>query len=265
MKQIINRTLSLFGLELRRIARKPGSPHRPIGDVRMFLEDIRARGFEPRGVIDVGANRGRWTSMLLSVFPDSNVIMIEPQEEMRPLLDQLCRENPKLEFIQAGAGREPGELVQTIWEDLAGSSFFPEISEEKIREGKQRMTPITTIDDILKERRSFFPDLVKLDVQGFELEALRGATSLFRRTEVFILETSLYRFHQDMPVTVECIQFMAEKGYDLYDVTESLRRPFDGALGQVDLAFARASGILRASNRWDVEQGAPADGEKPRR
>ena len=224
----------------------------------MFLEDIKARGLEPRGIIDVGANRGDWTVMALSVFPDARVMMIEPQREMRAFLSQLCAMNPKVQWVEAGAGRERGELAQTIWDDLAASSFVPQASEEAIRAGRQRLTPVVTINELLRERPDFMPDLVKLDVQGYELEALKGASDLFGRTEVMILETSLYRFMPGMPMTADCIQFMAERGYDLYEVLGGLRRPLDGALGQVDLAFAKTGGSLLLSNEWSAAQGAIA-------
>lgn len=225
---------------------------RPIGNIGMFLEDLQARGFAPRGIIDVGANRGDWTRMALSVFPEAKILMIEPQREMQIHLDQLCSENHNLEFIHAGAGRESGQLIQTIWEDLAGSSFLPEPSQEKLQTGKQRITRIVTIDNLIENRSEFFPDLVKLDIQGFELEALKGSTSLFGRTQVFILETSLFEFMPNMPITAECINFMTAKGYEIYDVAEYRRRPLDGALGQIDLAFVLRDGAFRRSSVWEA-------------
>jgi len=210
----------------------------------MFLEDIRERGFRPRGVVDVGANRGGWTRMARAIFPDARVILIEPQDEMRSLLEQLCEDNSGIEYVQAGAGSQPGQLLQTIWDDLDGSSFLPAASAEAVRAGRQRMTPIVTIDQLLAARPDFHPDLVKLDVQGYELEVLKGGSSLFGRAEVMILETSLYQFLPNMPVTIDCINFTAERGYAFYDVTESLRRLLDGALGKIELAFARVGGEL---------------------
>ena len=252
MKRLLKAALRQMGLEVSRIPKQsnPGGADRPIANIRMFLEDIHARGFNPQGIIDVGANRGHWTRMALSVFPNARVLMIEPQEEMRHSLEGLCSSFKSVEYVRAGAGRESGELVQTIWEDLAGSSFLPEVRDDKIADGTQRNTPVVTIDELLSERKSFVPDLVKLDIQGFELEALKGATSAFGATQVFILETSLYHFMKGMPTTADCIRFMAERGYELYDVTEFLRRPLDGALGQIDLAFALREGTLRSSDRW---------------
>ena len=105
--------------------------------------------------------------------------------------------------------------------------------------------PVRPIDVILQAQGWGVPDLVKLEVQGFELEALRGADSLFAKTELFILEVSLFPFIAGTPIVREVIAFMAERGYELYDIPGSGRRPYDGALGQVDFAFARTQGTLR--------------------
>lgn len=229
----------------------PGDKRRPIAKIQLFLEDLSARGFKPKGIIDVGAHRGDWTKMALRVFPQARVMMVEPQEELKPDLTAVCRLHPNVEFLATGAGRQQGELVQTIWSDLAGSSFLPETSEKRLGNGTQRITPVTTIDEILAERPEFTPELLKIDTQGFELEVLSGAKSLLGMAELIILETSLYQFVPGMPVTFDCIKFMEENGYVLYDITEYLRRPLDGALGQVDLAFALRNGRLRQSNAWD--------------
>ena len=65
-----------------------------------------------------------------------------------------------------------------------------------------------------------------------------------------ILEVSLFEFMAGQPVAREVITFMGDRGYEIYDVPGFLRRPFDGALGQMDLAFVRTQGVLRSKHDW---------------
>jgi FkbM family methyltransferase len=177
--------------------------------------------------------------------------LIEPQDEMEPFLSELIKTVPNCHWVQAGAGRKSGELVQTIWEDYAGSSFLPEVNADLLRSGKQRKTKIVTLDYLLTDTYpQFVPDLVKLDIQGYELEALSGADTLFGRTEIFILEVSLFEFMPRQPIARGMISFMSARGYELYDIPGFSRRPHDGALGQMDLAFVKSAGFFRKVTEW---------------
>lgn len=227
-----------------------GSEKRPIGSYRSFLEDVRAREFSPELVLDVGANQGLWTTMAKDIWPDANFLLIEPQVEMKKHLDDLCSSSENVAWIEAGAGAEQGKLALTMGEDLTQSTFLPYLDKELLRKGQQREISMITIDSLLASRKLGAPDLVKLDVQGFELEVLRGADSLIGSTELFVMEVSLFPFMPGMPVLREVIEFMGERGYEVYDIAGYLRRPLDGALGQIDLAFARSGGLLRRSSEW---------------
>lgn len=228
----------------------PRQDERPFADMRAFLEDVAARGLSPRHVLDIGAHRGAWSRLASEVFKRARFTLIEPQHEMGADLDAFCSARPGSRWVQAGAGAVPGELELAVWDDLAGSSFAVTGDEAEEWGKERRRVPVITIDGLLEGDVENAPDLAKLDVQGFELEVLRGAESLFGRTELFILEVSLFKFADNVPPAHEVIAFMADRGYWIYDLCGFLRRPFDGALGQVDLAFARERGPLRDSNRW---------------
>lgn len=133
----------------RRIAAPPG---RPIGDVRMFLEDLAARGFQPEGILDLGAHRGSWSEMAHAIFPNATLLMLEPLEEMHPTLRELCQTLPNADFIPAAGGPETGETVITIPEIPDGASCVPSRNENSIASGHQRRIPVVTLDDVLAER-----------------------------------------------------------------------------------------------------------------
>jgi len=221
-----------------------------VDEMRSLLFELRERGLEAGAVLDVGANAGRWSTMAAEPFPRARFFLIEPQIEMKDSLDTFCERHPGSRWFQAGAGAVPGELPLTIWDDYQGSSFLPDPSVPEERSGRQRRVPIVTIDSLVEQRAIVMPDLVKLDVQGFELEALKGATRLFGPVEAFILETSLFRFMPRIPLLHEVVAFMADRHYYAYDFGGWLRRPYDRAVGQTDICFAREKGVLRATDRW---------------
>lgn len=242
VKRPLKRLLRSAGIEVRRT----GSVNRAtsVGDMRALLEQLRGQGFAPTQILDVGGHRGTWSQLALDIFTGARTFLIEPQLEHEPALQAFCAAHPGSTYRLAGAGAQPGELTLNLWDDLAGTSFLSP------REGaKTRTVPVLTVDTLLAEGLAA-PQLVKIDVQGFELEVLRGATKLFGATEAFIVETSLYEFMPGMPLFHEVVAFFAARDYVPYDFPGFLRRPSDGALGQLDVCFVQAKGRFRRSSAW---------------
>jgi FkbM family methyltransferase len=252
---IIHSTLDSIGLYYHKkgihLKMRPGSAARPIGGMGRFLEDVKARGFAPRGIIDVGANNGNWAMLAHRVFPEAAIMMIEPLRELESKLLAVQRQIPQCQYHAVGVGPLDTDLDQTVVTTELYNSTFLRSSEGSTHPGHElRKTSIRTLDGLVATAPGFSPDLVKLDVQGYELEALKGGASLFGVTEMFVMETSQFRFWDQQPLTRECIAFMYDRGYELYDVADYLRRPSDGALGQLDLAFVKVDGIFRKSHAW---------------
>lgn len=224
--------------------------NRPFGIISAFLEDIRDRGFTCKYILDVGANITEWSRMATIIFPSTTFFLIEPLAEMEPYLKQFCIDFPGSKYFLQGAGPEEQVLSLTVSNYLPEANFVITADEYDNPDIKQREVKVITIDSLIEKSEIEIPELVKLDIQGFELEALKGANMLFGVTEVFILEVSLFKFHKQTPTFKDVIKFMDEKGYEVYDFPGYLRRPFDGALGQVDICFARKNGLLRESNEW---------------
>ena len=94
------------------------------------------------------------------------------------------------------------------------------------------------------------PELVKIDVEGLELDVLEGARTFLGSTELFIVEVSFFRWSSRWPSIVDVVRYFAERGYVPYDLSWFLRRPLDGALGLADMAFALEDGFLRSRREW---------------
>jgi FkbM family methyltransferase len=252
MKSIIRTVLAGIGLSVHRAVPLPkiGSEERAVGEMKEFLEDLKSRGLQCGTIADVGANSAKWSRIAKAVFPGADFFLIEPQMEMKPHLEKFCAETPGSNYINAGAGAEKGELTFTVWDDFQGSSFLlPE--ETSLKEnGRQRKVEVTTIDHLVETGKLKIPVLMKLDVQGFELEVLKGANKILGVTEAFILEVALHEFYPNTPLFSTVIDFMRERNYVVYDFPGFLRRPLDGALGYCYVCFVKADGIFRTSDKW---------------
>jgi FkbM family methyltransferase len=225
--------------------RKPGAQAQ-----RRLFARMTAHGIIVRSILDVGANRGEWSRLAMHSFPSACCLLIEPQTEMIPHLQSFARRFSQAQYKLAGAGAQSGELTLTVWDDRAGSSFVPTDTFEQTKGFERRTVPIITVNSLIAEGLLPVPDLVKIDVQGFELEVLKGMTHCFESMQVCIIEVSLMEFFPSAPLIMDIMSFMAENGYVLYDVVDSMRRPLDDALAQLDCVFVRTDSVLRANKQW---------------
>ncbi len=216
------------------------------GHLPTFLRHCQTIGFKPRGLVDIGAHRGAWTVEVWKVFPDIPAILVDPLQEVHDDLLRVAQSVPGSQVLCVAVGAQDGDAELVIVDDLMGSSLLQLGGSMH----ETRVIPTRTGDSILGDNQHICPDIVKLDIQGFELSALASAESLFGKTELFVLEVSLFAFRHDWPVFREVSDFMYQRGYELYDFTSFLRRPIDGALGQMDVAFVKADGIFRSTNAW---------------
>lgn len=85
-------------------------------------------------------------------------------------------------------------------------------------------------------------NLLKLDVQGFELEVLEGAKGILDTTEVIPTELSLYNFQQN-PLIHEVVAYLVEHGFRIFDYDGEVRLD-DGVLAQIDFVFVSETSPL---------------------
>lgn len=134
-----------------------------------FIQDLRIRGLECKTIFDVGANRTRWSRMAKNIFPEADFYLFEPQIEMEENLKLFTKEFNNSRYFLNGVGAKKEILTLTIWDDLGGSSFLPNEEEKLLNNGKQRKIEILKIYDLIINNVVKLPELIKLDIQGFEL------------------------------------------------------------------------------------------------
>jgi FkbM family methyltransferase len=212
-----------------------------ITNVPTLLNHVRANGFSPETIIDVGAFVGDWSTCARRVYPHARCIMIDANEDNRAQLAEAVQRIRNAEYEIALLGPEDRGVVFHV--QSTGSSVLPELTPFERTERRVRMT---RLDDLLSGREMPGPVLLKLDVQGFELEVLRGASRTLADSEVVILETSLLPYNEGAPLFSDVIGFMERAGFLAYDFCGQARRESDNTLFQTDVVFTKAASNLRA-------------------
>ena len=241
-KHLIIRLFNAFGFDIRR--RRPAVATR--ASMVGGLAQLSRLGFKPQTIIDVGV--AYQTSELYQAFRDAHILLIEPLVEFEPFLGKICAEY-SAQYILAAAGETPGTVLLNVRADKVGSSILSEVQGSSV-DSCPRTVPVITIDEACLERNLRGPFLIKADVQGAELQVLAGAKRTLQETEVIILEVSLFGFWIGGPQFYDVIAYMKECGFVAYDLCGFLYRPFDNALCQVDMIFARENGLLRRSHAF---------------
>ncbi|MCX7549357.1 FkbM family methyltransferase [Xanthomarina sp. F2636L] len=206
--------------------------------------NVKKMGFSPKHIIDVGANHGVWTRETLKHFPDAYYSLLEPQEWLQASFQDLLNSNSKIKVHAVGAGAKTGNFLFTVT-NRDDSSSFRYTKEEAETEGfKQIEIPVITLNELVKKTPNLpLPDLIKIDAEGLDIDVLKGADSLFGKTEIFMVEASVNCKMFENSV-LNMINFMDESGYTLFDITD-LNRPFHpNVLWLVELAFIKKGGVL---------------------
>ena len=212
------------------------------------LAKARDRGLNVRMAIDGGAAEGEWAEQLHEIWPAAQVLAIEPREDAQAALKARAAKLPGMVVAQTLLG--PSEGTVEFYESMHNSSVLKDGPDRQ--RGRTVTAPMTTLDTLVQKLQLPDPDLIKLDLQGFELECLKGAARCLAHAEAVLLEVSLIPIYEGMPLMGDVVPFMSDHGFRLYDISGLWHRPLDGALAQGDFLFIAKRSKLLADRRWSA-------------
>jgi len=172
--------------------------------------------------------------------------MLEPLPDYEAELSVLVRRG-RIEYIPAAAGRAEGTIPLLVPDDPQGSSFLAASREHDSYFKRSVTVPVLPLSSLDIPSG---PTVLKLDVQGYELEVIAGAGPILDQVEVIIAECSLYPFQQGIPLIHEVVDRFAELGYRIYDTADEVRWA-SGTLAQLDLVFVSGNSQLLDPGQWD--------------
>lgn len=243
---------------LKEAAKKEIHRQFEIPSMEWSLGNMRRLGFRPAGVVDIGAYKGEWTAMARRIFPEAAFLMLEAQESQRETLEQVkVQSGSSANYRIALLGAENREGVDFHQYDEAptGSSV---LAAQVGTPGRLLKCRMETLDTILSREGFRRPELIKIDVQGYELEVLKGGKEALAAAEAIAMEVSLIEMYKGSPLMHEVITFMHEGGFQCYDIPTLMRNPSDYTLWQVDMIFVKTgSPLLNDKTRLIWERPRP--------
>ncbi len=250
IKLFVNSLLDKLGFELNRKSFSGDRTH-SMPNWKERLEHIKKLGFSPKVIFDGGAFIGGWTRSVAAIFPNAQIVLAEPNPYLHNQIERnISKIQPKPILLNVALGELKGEGALKIWGDKysdTGASLLEHV------EGKAKKTipiKVDTLDNI-SEKLNLNPDLIKLDLQGGEVLAIKGGSKVLRNAEFVILEFGCLEAYFGRATPRDIIDIMYNYDYCLYDIVDCHYRPYDRAMTGGDFFFVKNCSMLREYKGWE--------------
>jgi FkbM family methyltransferase len=192
-------------------------------------------------IYDIGANVGTWILLAKALVPEARIEAFEPlpKHQAEFLQNLTGRADVTLHSIAIGSDNATKTFHSTDFSDA--SSFLPPSeaswSQFGVCEVQQFPLSVVRLDDYRRDRQLLRPDLIKLDIQGFELEALRGAPECLTSAKAVITEVSFIEYYDGQCLFHDLVAHLARFG--LFVRAFEINTPTGKTVGQTDVLFMR--------------------------
>ena len=161
-------------------------------ELKNFLKKINSINT----LVDIGSNKGLFILLLERYFPDAKVYSFEPIKEILNKQKKFFKYKKDILFFNIGLGYK--NVISNFYiTNKTDSSSFLQINKNN-----------NTSDKVLIKKKLLKPILVKIDVQGYELEVLKGSKKMLNRIDYLLLEVSKNRMYKKQPLETEIIKYL---------------------------------------------------------
>jgi FkbM family methyltransferase len=210
----------------------------PYDDIARLLS-----GLPVVSIVDGGAYIGSTAIRLAGLFPRATVYAFEPQTSTREQLEANCREHPRIRPVPDALGRctttgqlQVGALPYTsslLQRPTKGKRYYP-AGADLIA---SQPVSVTSLDDWARSNGVQSIDIIKLDLQGYELEALVGARELLQQSvRLIYTEVEFVQLYEHACQFHEVAAYLRQFNFTLYNLYD-LHTADDGQLVYADAIF----------------------------
>lgn len=201
---------------LKELHDQPLLPHDHVN----YLWKMKRDGIEPKVIYDLGACVLHWTNRAKEVWSDAKIIPFEAMEAVEFLYKEAGFKDYAVGCVLSDKTGEEVEFYENVF-DPGGNSLYKENSElspradELFPESSKVKRKTNTLDDVVKLNNLPLPDLIKMDIQGAELKALKGAKNTIKNCSHLILELQHMDYNFGAPKSEEVIDYLKTIGFEL--------------------------------------------------
>ena len=196
-----------------------------------------------QSVIDIGANRGQFALVVRNVFPQATIVSFEPLDYPAAIFRKVFQGDEIVTLHQVAIGPQLGESQIHISAMDDSSSLLPiSLLQSQIFPGTAEVRTQTAIvgplNVFLKPNEILRPALLKLDVQGYEYQALQGCQALISNFDYIYCECSFRELYTGQQLAAEVIVWLGKQGF----VVQGVYNPYydsNGVAVQADFLFVR--------------------------
>lgn len=194
-------------------------------------------------VLDVGANRGQFALVAARRFPQASLVCFEPQDGARRTLGRVLATHPRHRVVPTAVAASAGSSLFHVTKADDSSSLLPSTAYQvDLFPGTQVVgtlrVPTERLDVLVSPASLTAPVLLKIDVQGTEMEVLRGAEGLLAAIDTVLVECSFVQLYEGQAVADEVIRMLHAHGFGLTSVVAPTTDA-TGQLVQADFIFER--------------------------
>lgn len=244
-KKLVRSALGRFGLQLQRTRKPDQGTNSGASEQTLWL-----REFGINTVLDIGANAGQFAEYIGKLFPDAMVYSFEPLPDCFEKLQSKMAGAINFRAFNLALGNQTADM------EFERNEFSPSSSFLKMANLHREAFPYTRnasavsvktrrLDDLLPELRLREPVLVKIDVQGYEDEVLRGGARIIQAASLIVIETSFETLYEGQHLFDDIYRKLTDWGFVYHGAVDQLCSPRDGRPLQENSIFVRRNSLHR--------------------
>lgn len=194
-------------------------------------------------IMDVGANRGQFALIARKVFPKTKIISFEPLEEPAKIFKKIFDNDPDITLHTCAIGRSEMTADIHITKDDDSSSLLPITSMQSdlfpgATESGTRQVTVYPLSQLIDPASIPVASLLKIDVQGYELDVLQGCEDILQKFSHVYVECSFIELYKGQALAHQIIRWLGEKNFLLSSV-HNLYYGKNGMAIQGDFLFTK--------------------------